>query len=68
MELTEINNTLLRRKKIIFGCRSSSIGNNHCDAECRHPITGDDGGDCKPDKVIILHIPCIKEGAEIHGI
>ncbi|VDK23392.1 unnamed protein product [Anisakis simplex] len=46
-ELLEIKNTSLRRKTIVFGCRSSLIGNNRCDIECRHPITGDDGGDCK---------------------
>ncbi|EJW86679.1 hypothetical protein WUBG_02413 [Wuchereria bancrofti] len=47
LEVINIRNTSLRRKTIVFGCRSSVIGNKRCDIECRHAITGDDGGDCK---------------------
>uniref|UniRef100_A0A8R1TRF8 Peptidase_M43 domain-containing protein n=2 Tax=Onchocerca TaxID=6281 RepID=A0A8R1TRF8_ONCVO len=47
LELINIQNTSLRRKTIVFGCQSSAIGNKRCDIECRHAITGDDGGDCK---------------------
>ncbi|EFO20124.2 hypothetical protein LOAG_08369 [Loa loa] len=47
LELINIRNTSLRRKTIVFGCQSSAIGNKRCDIECRHAITGDDGGDCK---------------------
>ncbi|KAL1232119.1 Pappalysin-1 [Trichinella pseudospiralis] len=46
MEVVKIANANLRKKKIIFGCDSSKIGNKQCDLECRHPITGNDGGDC----------------------
>ncbi|OUC44360.1 hypothetical protein D917_09188, partial [Trichinella nativa] len=46
MEIVKIANANLRKKKIIFGCDSSKIGNKQCDLECRHPITGNDGGDC----------------------
>ncbi|MCP9256817.1 Pappalysin-1 [Dirofilaria immitis] len=47
LEIINIRNTSLRRKTIVFGCQSSAIGNKRCDIECRHAITGDDGGDCK---------------------
>uniref|UniRef100_A0A915PK42 Peptidase M43 pregnancy-associated plasma-A domain-containing protein n=1 Tax=Setaria digitata TaxID=48799 RepID=A0A915PK42_9BILA len=47
LEVINIRNTSLRRKTIVFGCQSSAIGNKRCDIECRHAITGDDGGDCK---------------------
>nr|CRZ24157.1 Bm9784 [Brugia malayi] len=47
LEVINIRNTSLRRKTIVFGCRSSVIGNKRCDTECCRAITGDDGGDCK---------------------
>uniref|UniRef100_A0A0R3RPL3 LNR domain-containing protein n=1 Tax=Elaeophora elaphi TaxID=1147741 RepID=A0A0R3RPL3_9BILA len=47
LEVINVRNTSLRRKTIVFGCQSSAIGNKRCDIECRHAITGDDGGDCK---------------------
>ncbi|XP_055739245.1 pappalysin-2-like isoform X1 [Salvelinus fontinalis] len=41
-----IQNTSLRQRFILSNCRISKIGNRHCDAECDHPLTGHDGGDC----------------------
>ncbi|CAB1326200.1 unnamed protein product, partial [Coregonus sp. 'balchen'] len=41
-----VQNTSLRQRFILSNCRISKIGNRHCDAECDHPLTGHDGGDC----------------------
>ncbi|VDN02309.1 unnamed protein product [Thelazia callipaeda] len=52
LEVINIRNTSLRRKTIVFGCHSSAIGNKRCDIECRHAVTGDDGGDCKTQNIL----------------
>ncbi|XP_038860479.1 pappalysin-2-like [Salvelinus namaycush] len=41
-----VQNTSVRQRFILSNCRISKIGNRHCDAECDHPLTGHDGGDC----------------------
>ncbi|XP_035684196.1 pappalysin-1-like [Branchiostoma floridae] len=46
--LTEVNiyNTSLRRTTIISDCEPSMVGNGVCNPDCKHEVTGNDGGDC----------------------
>nr|XP_033772401.1 pappalysin-2 [Geotrypetes seraphini] len=43
----EVHNSSLRHRTILVNCEPSKIGNDHCDPECEHPLTGYDGGDCR---------------------
>ncbi|XP_029474617.1 pappalysin-2 [Rhinatrema bivittatum] len=43
----EVRNSSLRHRTILVNCEPSKIGNDHCDPECEHPLTGYDGGDCR---------------------
>eukprot|EP00061_Rhincodon_typus_P017367 g46037.t1 len=47
LSVTEVLNTTLRNRVILVNCEKSKIGNDHCDPECDHPLTGYDGGDCR---------------------
>ncbi|XP_064371679.1 pappalysin-2 [Dromaius novaehollandiae] len=47
LSLLEVRNSSLRRRAVLLGCEPSKIGNDHCDPECEHPLTGYDGGDCR---------------------
>ena len=42
----EIRNTSLRRRTILHNCDAEKVGDDKCQDECRHPATGNDGGDC----------------------
>uniref|UniRef100_A0A4W5Q691 Pappalysin 2 n=1 Tax=Hucho hucho TaxID=62062 RepID=A0A4W5Q691_9TELE len=46
LSMHTVQNTSVRQRFILSNCRISKIGNRHCDAECDHPLTGHDGGDC----------------------
>ncbi|KAM4642162.1 pappalysin-2 [Discoglossus pictus] len=52
LNVHEIHNSSLRNRAVLPGCEPGRVGNEHCDPECRHPLTGYDGGDCG------LHRPC----------
>uniref|UniRef100_A0A8C8RBA6 Pappalysin 2 n=1 Tax=Pelusios castaneus TaxID=367368 RepID=A0A8C8RBA6_9SAUR len=45
--LHEVHNSSLRHRTVLVNCEPSKIGNDHCDPECEHPLTGYDGGDCR---------------------
>uniref|UniRef100_A0A663M1Y6 Pappalysin 2 n=1 Tax=Athene cunicularia TaxID=194338 RepID=A0A663M1Y6_ATHCN len=47
LSLLEVRNSSLRRRAILLGCEPSKVGNERCDPECDHPLTGYDGGDCR---------------------
>uniref|UniRef100_A0A663EHF5 Pappalysin 2 n=1 Tax=Aquila chrysaetos chrysaetos TaxID=223781 RepID=A0A663EHF5_AQUCH len=47
LSLLEVRNSSLRRRAILLGCEPSKVGNERCDPECEHPLTGYDGGDCR---------------------
>ncbi|XP_055497937.1 pappalysin-2-like [Leucoraja erinacea] len=47
LTVTEILNSTIRNRIILVNCEKSKIGNDHCDPECDHPLTGYDGGDCR---------------------
>lgn len=47
LSIQEVRNSSLRRRIILASCESGKIGNEHCDPECEHPLTGYDGGDCR---------------------
>ncbi|XP_025895630.1 pappalysin-2 [Nothoprocta perdicaria] len=47
LSLLEVRNSSLRQRTVLLGCEPSKIGNDHCDPECEHPLTGYDGGDCR---------------------
>ncbi|XP_064004195.1 pappalysin-2 [Pogoniulus pusillus] len=47
LSLLEVRNSSLRRRVVLLGCEPSKVGNERCDPECEHPLTGYDGGDCR---------------------
>ncbi|XP_019386125.1 PREDICTED: pappalysin-2 [Crocodylus porosus] len=47
LTLHEVYNSSLRHRTVLVNCEPSKIGNDHCDPECEHPLTGYDGGDCR---------------------
>ena len=48
LEVLEVSNSSLRRRLILANCDISKIGDENCDPECNHTLTGHDGGDCRP--------------------
>ncbi|KAM4722913.1 pappalysin-2 [Rhinophrynus dorsalis] len=46
LNVHEIHNSTLRNRAVLPGCEPGRVGNEQCDPECRHPLTGYDGGDC----------------------
>ncbi|XP_068921606.1 pappalysin-2 [Petaurus breviceps papuanus] len=47
LSVHEVRNSTLRYRAVLVNCEPSKIGNDHCDTECEHPLTGYDGGDCR---------------------
>ncbi|XP_069793627.1 pappalysin-2 isoform X3 [Narcine bancroftii] len=47
LTVTEVLNSTIRNRIILVNCEVSNIGNDRCDPECDHPLTGYDGGDCR---------------------
>ncbi|XP_043914113.1 pappalysin-1 [Protopterus annectens] len=41
-----ISNSSLRNRLVLVNCDISKIGDDRCDIECNHTLTGYDGGDC----------------------
>ncbi|KAM9324715.1 pappalysin-2 [Gastrophryne carolinensis] len=46
LNIVEIHNSSLRNRVVLPGCEPGRVGNEQCDPECKHPLTGYDGGDC----------------------
>ncbi|XP_027790860.2 pappalysin-2 [Marmota flaviventris] len=47
LSIHQVHNSTLRHRAVLVNCEPSKIGNDHCDPECEHPLTGYDGGDCR---------------------
>ncbi|XP_061239267.1 pappalysin-2 [Bos javanicus] len=47
LSVHRVQNSTLRHRIVLLNCEPSKIGNDHCDPECEHPLTGYDGGDCR---------------------
>ncbi|MBZ3887475.1 Pappalysin-2 [Sciurus carolinensis] len=47
LSVHQVHNSTLRHRAVLVNCEPSKIGNDHCDPECEHPLTGYDGGDCR---------------------
>lgn len=47
LSVQRVLNSTLRLRVVLVGCEPGKIGNDHCDPECEHPLTGYDGGDCR---------------------
>uniref|UniRef100_A0A671FHJ3 Pappalysin 2 n=1 Tax=Rhinolophus ferrumequinum TaxID=59479 RepID=A0A671FHJ3_RHIFE len=47
LSVHRVHNSTLRSRAVLVNCEPSKIGNDHCDPECEHPLTGYDGGDCR---------------------
>ena len=47
LNIHRVHNSTLRHRVVLVNCEPSKIGNDHCDPECEHPLTGYDGGDCR---------------------
>ncbi|KAG8555398.1 hypothetical protein GDO81_017692 [Engystomops pustulosus] len=46
LNVVEMHNSSLRNRVVLPGCEPGRVGNEQCDPECKHPLTGYDGGDC----------------------
>lgn len=46
VDIVRVSNTSLLQKVLMFDCHPNQIGDGHCDQECAHSTTGNDGGDC----------------------
>ena len=46
LDVLQLRNSSLRQKTILYGCEPSKVGNGVCNPQCRHVMTGQDGGDC----------------------
>ncbi|XP_053380167.1 pappalysin-1-like [Mercenaria mercenaria] len=46
LQVRRVRNTTLSQKVFMFDCHPYQIGDGHCDQECAHSTTGNDGGDC----------------------
>ncbi|XP_061490162.1 pappalysin-2 isoform X2 [Rhineura floridana] len=47
LNIHKVYNSLLRYRVVLINCEPGKIGNEYCDPECDHPLTGYDGGDCR---------------------
>ncbi|XP_040840242.1 pappalysin-2 [Ochotona curzoniae] len=47
LSVHQVHNSTLRQRAVLVNCEPGKIGNDHCDPECEHPLTGYDGGDCR---------------------
>ncbi|CAL9682039.1 unnamed protein product [Knipowitschia caucasica] len=46
LSIHNVTNSSLRHRLILANCDISKVGNDVCDPECNHPLTGYDAGDC----------------------
>ncbi|XP_057674681.1 pregnancy-associated plasma protein A, pappalysin 1a isoform X1 [Corythoichthys intestinalis] len=46
LSIHNITNSSLRNRLILANCDISKVGDDACDPECNHPLTGFDAGDC----------------------
>uniref|UniRef100_A0A8C5DAK0 Sushi domain-containing protein n=1 Tax=Gouania willdenowi TaxID=441366 RepID=A0A8C5DAK0_GOUWI len=46
LSIHNVTNSSLRNRLILANCDISKIGDDACDPECNHPLTGYDAGDC----------------------
>lgn len=47
LEVLDVKNSSLRQRLVLANCEISKIGDENCDPECNHTLTGYDGGDCR---------------------
>ncbi|XP_018430591.1 PREDICTED: pappalysin-2 [Nanorana parkeri] len=47
LNIMEVHNSSLRNRVVLPGCEPGKVGNDQCDPECKHLLTGNDGGDCE---------------------
>ncbi|XP_050782853.1 pappalysin-1 [Gopherus flavomarginatus] len=55
LEVLDVRNSSLRRRLILANCDISKIGDENCDPECNHTLTGYDGGDCRHVRHALFH-------------
>ena len=46
LEIVQLNNSLLRHRRVLVSCEPYLVGNGLCDVDCKDPMTFNDGGDC----------------------
>lgn len=46
LSIYNVTNSSLRNRLILANCDISKVGDDVCDPECNHPLTGYDAGDC----------------------
>ncbi|KAJ6654666.1 hypothetical protein lerEdw1_006688 [Lerista edwardsae] len=47
LSIHKVYNSSLRYRVVLVNCEPGKIGNEYCDPECEHSLTGYDGGDCR---------------------
>uniref|UniRef100_A0A8C9U8J2 Pregnancy-associated plasma protein A, pappalysin 1a n=1 Tax=Scleropages formosus TaxID=113540 RepID=A0A8C9U8J2_SCLFO len=50
LSVHEVRNSSLRQRLVLANCDISKVGDEECDPECSHTLTGFDGGYCKKQK------------------
>ncbi|KAM7143849.1 pappalysin-1 [Macrochelys suwanniensis] len=55
LEVLDVKNSSLRHRLILANCDISKIGDENCDPECNHTLTGYDGGDCRHVRHALFH-------------
>ncbi|XP_042715627.2 pappalysin-1 isoform X2 [Chrysemys picta bellii] len=55
LEVLDVRNSSLRCRLILANCDISKIGDENCDPECNHTLTGYDGGDCRHVRHALFH-------------
>ncbi|XP_015222644.2 pregnancy-associated plasma protein A, pappalysin 1a [Lepisosteus oculatus] len=59
LSVLNVRNSSLRHRLILANCDISKVGDEECDPECDHTLTGLDAGDCKKQKT---HCPEHRQG------
>ncbi|XP_060630394.2 pappalysin-2 [Anolis sagrei] len=47
LHVHKVRSSLLRHRVVLMNCDPGKIANEFCNPECKHPLTGYDGGDCR---------------------
>ncbi|KAG5271962.1 hypothetical protein AALO_G00160070 [Alosa alosa] len=50
LSVLNVTNSSLRHRLVLANCDISKVGDEECDLECNHTLTGFDAGDCRPQR------------------
>lgn len=50
LSVLNVTNSSLRHRLVLANCDISQVGDEECNLECNHTLTGFDAGDCRPQR------------------